>query len=73
MDRNKYFHSNSSNSSNSLIVTNSIHEKFDIRDYMNYDIIKKILIKHPTECALFEIVCILINNCINDKYNDDKK
>jgi len=67
MDRNKYFHSNS------LIVTNSIHEKFDIRDYMNYDIIKKILIKHPTECALFEIVCILINNCINDKYNDDKK
>ena len=40
---------------------------------MNYDIIKKILIKHPTECALFEFVCILINNCINDKYNDDKK
>ena len=45
---------------------NSTDTNFDIRNYMNYDIIKKVLINNPTELALFEIVCIIINNKLND-------
>ena len=45
---------------------NSMDTKIDIRNYMNYDIIKKVLINNPTELALFEIVCIIINNKLND-------
>ena len=41
--------------------------KFDIRNYMNYDMIKRMLISHPTELSLFEITCILVNTKINDK------
>ena len=41
---------------------NSMDTNIDIRNYMNYDIIKKVLINNPTELALFEIVCIIINN-----------
>ena len=37
----------------------------DIRNYMDYLKIKKILIHSPTELVLFEIVCILINNKLN--------
>lgn len=40
---------------------------FDIREHMDYDIIKKMLINLPTELALFEIICILINNKVNGK------
>ncbi len=43
-------------------------DRFDIRNFMNYIEIKKLLINHPTELALFEIVCILINNKIKIKY-----
>jgi hypothetical protein len=42
-------------------------DNFDIRNYMDYIKIKKLLINDPTELALFEIVCILINNKINKK------
>ena len=45
---------------------NSIDTNIDIRNYMNYDIIKKVLINNPTELALFEIVCIIINNKLNN-------
>ena len=45
---------------------NSMDTNIDIRNYMNYDIIKKVLINNPTELALFEIVCIIINNKLND-------
>lgn len=41
--------------------------KFDIRNYMNYDLICRMLIQHPTEASLFAITCILINEKINDK------
>lgn len=41
--------------------------EFDIRNYMNYDMIKRMLISHPTELSLFEITCILVNTKINDK------
>ena len=37
----------------------------NIRNYMDYLKIKKILIHNPTELVLFEIVCILINNKLN--------
>ncbi len=40
-------------------------EKSDIRNYMDYLKIKKVLINNPTELVLFEIVCILINNKLN--------
>ena len=45
---------------------NSTDTNIDIRNYMNYDIIKKVLINNPTELALFEIVCIIINNKLNN-------
>ena len=41
--------------------------KFDIRNYMNYDLICRMLIQHPTEASLFAVTCILINEKVNDK------
>ncbi len=41
--------------------------KFDIRNYMNYDLICRMLIQHPTEASLFAVTCILINEKINEK------
>jgi hypothetical protein len=40
---------------------------FDIRNLMNYDLIRRSLAKHPTELCLFEVTCILINNNLKDK------
>lgn len=37
---------------------------FDIREYMNYDKIRRLLINHPIELSLFEVTCILINDKI---------
>ena len=42
-------------------------DNFDIRNFMNYIKIKNLLINDQTELALFEIVCILINNKIRNK------
>jgi len=41
--------------------------KFDIREYMNYQEIKEILLTSPIELSLLEVTCILINNNINEK------
>ena len=41
--------------------------KFDIRNYMNYDLICRMLINHPTEASLFAVTCILINEKVNEK------
>ena len=40
---------------------------FDIREYMNYQEIKEILLTYPIELSLLEVTCILINNHINEK------
>ena len=45
---------------------------FDIRELMDYDSIKNILINQPTELCLFEISCILINNKINEQIKNKK-
>ena len=37
----------------------------DIRNYMNYEHIKQLLITCPIESSLFELICILINNKLN--------
>ena len=44
---------------------------FDIRNLMNYDLIKKSLINNPTELCLFEVTCILINNNLKNSYEKD--
>jgi hypothetical protein len=60
-------------SDNSSILRNmSSGEPFDIRNYMNYDIIRKLLVENPTELALLEITCIMINNNIIKKYTIDE-
>ena len=48
-------------------------EPFDIRNFMDYGEIQKILIKKPTELCLFEITCILINNAMKDYHKENKK
>jgi hypothetical protein len=53
---------------NSIDTNINIDSTFDVRDYMNYDRIKLILLGNPTEMALLEITCILINNNIKKKY-----
>jgi hypothetical protein len=45
---------------------------FDIREYMDYQRIRSMLIHYPTELSLFEISCILINNKIKEKNINDK-
>jgi hypothetical protein len=60
-------------SDNSSILSNiSSEEPFDIRNYMNYDIIRKLLVENPTELALLEIACIMINNNIIKKYTTEE-
>ena len=49
-----------------------MNEIFDIRKFMDYDTIKKVLITKPTELCLFEITCILINNAMKDYYKINK-
>jgi hypothetical protein len=53
--------------STTSIVSTEENTKFDIRNYMNYDLINRMLINHPTEASLFAITCILINEKINEK------
>ena len=53
--------------STTSVVSIEDTSKFDIRNYMNYDLICRMLIQHPTEASLFAITCILINEKINDK------
>jgi len=60
-------------SDNSSILSNiSSEEPFDIRNYMNYDIIRKLLVENPTELALLEITCIMINNNIIKKHTTEE-
>jgi hypothetical protein len=54
----------------SLTISDN-NAEFDIRNLMNYDLIKRSLIRYPTELALFEISCILINNSLQNSYNND--
>jgi hypothetical protein len=52
----------------------SDNAEFDIRNLMNYDLIRRSLAKHPTELCLFEVTCILINNNLkNNNLKDEKK
>ena len=50
----------------SLLSSSGNNDIFDIRNLMNYDIIKKILVEHPLQGSLFEISCIIINDHINN-------
>ena len=60
------------NNNNKLIdssLTNSdSNAAFDIRNLMNYDLIRRALLQHPTELCLFEVTCILINNNLKNSY-----
>tara|TARA_Y100000389_G_scaffold199764_1_gene238749 strand:- start:4446 stop:4673 length:228 start_codon:yes stop_codon:yes gene_type:complete len=61
-----------SNSDESItgIIDETLDEykyNFDIREYMNYPEIRKLLINNPIEMSLLEVTCILINNTVNDK------
>ena len=51
----------------SSISNTDNNQKFDIRNLMNYDLIRKELLKFPTELCLFEVTCILINNNVESK------
>lgn len=52
-------------SNTSSLLSSQNDEPFDIRNLMNYDIIRKILVEHPLQGSLFEVTCILINDHIN--------
>ena len=53
-------------------LTNSDNNaEFDIRNLMNYDLIKRSLIRYPTELSLLEITCILINKTLRNDSNND--
>ena len=69
---NTSFNTAISNSDESItgIIDETLDEyksNFDIREYMNYQEIRKILINNPIELSLLEVTCILINNNINEK------
>ena len=51
----------------SSLTNSDSNAQFDIRNLMNYDLIRRSLAKHPTELCLFEVTCILINNNLKDK------
>jgi hypothetical protein len=53
-------------SNTSSLLSSQNDEPFDIRNLMNYDIIRKILVEHPLQGSLFEVTCILINDHINE-------
>lgn len=53
-------------SNTSSLLSSQNDEPFDIRNLMNYDIIRKILTEHPLQGSLFEVTCILINDHINN-------
>ena len=56
-------------SDSSSLLSDIEEEPFDIRNYMNFDTIRTLLIQNPTELALLEITCIMINNNIIKKYD----
>ena len=65
-----------SNSDESItgIIDETLDEykyNFDIREYMNYPEIRKLLINNPIEMSLLEVTCILINNTVNEKKDDN--
>ena len=69
---NTSFNTAISNSDESItgIIDETLDEyksNFDIREYMNYKEIRKILLTSPIELSLLEVTCILINNNINEK------
>lgn len=69
---NTSFNTAISNSDESItgIINEALDEyksNFDIREYMNYQEIRKILLTSPIELSLLEVTCILINNNINEK------
>ena len=69
---NTSFNTAISNSDESItgIINEALDEyksKIDIREYMNYQEIRKILLTSPIELSLLEVTCILINNNINEK------
>ena len=63
---------NNKNIIDSSLTNSDNNAEFDIRNLMNYDLIKRSLIRYPTELALFEITCILINNSLQNSSNNDK-
>ena len=52
-------------SNTSSLLSSQNDEPFDIRNLMNYDIIRKSLVEQPLQGSLFEVTCILINDHIN--------
>jgi hypothetical protein len=69
---NTSFNTAISNSDESItgIIDKTLDEyksKLDIREYMNYPEIRKLLINSPIEMSLLEVTCILINNHIDEK------
>ena len=56
----------------STLATSDNNADFDIRNLMNYDLIKRSLIRYPTELSLLEITCILINKTLRNDSNNDK-
>ena len=74
---NTSFNTAISNSDTSESITGVIDDiideyksNFDIRDYMNYQEIRRLLINCPIEMSLLEVTCILINNNFEKKYNN---
>ena len=62
-----------SNESITEIIDETLDEykkKIDIRDYMNYQEIRRLLINCPIEMSLLEVTCILINNNFEKKNNN---
>jgi len=55
----------------SSLTNSDSNAEFDIRNFMNYDLIKRALLQHPTELALFEVTCILINNNLKNSYEKE--
>jgi hypothetical protein len=55
----------------SSLTNSDSNAQFDIRNLMNYDLIRRSLAKHPTELCLFEVTCILINNNLKNSYEKD--
>jgi len=52
----------------SSLTNSDSNAEFDIRNLMNYDLIRRALLQHPTELCLFEVTCILINNNLKNDY-----
>ena len=46
---------------------------FDIRDFMDFQIIQEYLIRAPCEMALLEVTCNIINNKVQNNMIQEKK